>query len=234
MTAIDSSAGDSSANTPLTKLIAQLQSQVAQLRETLCKRDAQLEELRRQALQDPMTGLANRRAFWQALDQALAEYKRYGRVSAVLMIDVDDFKVINDRLGHNVGDRVLAHVASVLKTHTRESDTVARTGGDEFCVLLREVDAEQVIATARRLCRTLHAEPCCADDHEIRLSVSVGGCALSEVRTRNAALQLADQRMYRHKGRNRSAERPAVVPIGRMTRTQEEPPPAAPALVAAH
>ncbi len=108
-------------------------------------------ELTRLADSDPLTGLANRRRFREDLDAELARVVRHGGSLAVILLDLDDFKAVNDRHGHQTGDSVLRAAAEVLKAEARRSDRVARLGGDEFVVLLSEVDADQAQATARRL-----------------------------------------------------------------------------------
>ena len=100
---------------------------------------------------DPLTGLANRRAFERELTRALAYVKRHGINAALLYLDLDDFKGINDRHGHSAGDAMLRAVASVLGRHVRESDLVARIGGDEFALLLWQCDEANAAAKAQAL-----------------------------------------------------------------------------------
>lgn len=95
--------------------------------------------LRTQATTDALTGLLNRQAFCVALDSALAQGRRWGRLFAVLLVDVDHFKAINDRLGHPAGDRVLADIGARLAAGVRQTDQVARLGGDEFAILLTDL-----------------------------------------------------------------------------------------------
>ncbi len=114
-----------------------------------------LEELART---DGLTGIANQRSFQEALSREVARSTRYDRAFSVLMMDVDDFKDVNDEYGHMVGDIVLKLVASFLVAHCRTSDTVARLGGDEFGVILPETDAAGAHATIARLADLLVAE----------------------------------------------------------------------------
>jgi diguanylate cyclase (GGDEF)-like protein len=103
-------------------------------------RNERMEELRRQASRDPLTGLKNRRRFEEDLRTELARIRRDGGEGALLMLDLDNFKQVNDTLGHPVGDRVIADIAAVLRGRMRMTDVVARLGGDEFAVILPHCD----------------------------------------------------------------------------------------------
>ncbi len=96
--------------------------------------------LQHMADHDPLTGLLNRRRFEQELDRHVAHAQRYGTEGAVIVLDVDRFKQVNDAYGHSTGDRVITSVARVLRRRLRTTDTLARLGGDEFAVLLPKAD----------------------------------------------------------------------------------------------
>ena len=100
-------------------------------------------ELRHLADHDPLTGLFNRRRFEQELDRHVAEVARYGPRGALLVLDLDHFKYVNDSLGHHAGDELILSVAALLQDRLRETDTIARLGGDEFAVLLPNADAQR-------------------------------------------------------------------------------------------
>ena len=120
-------------------------------------RNERMQDLKQQASHDPLTGLKNRRRFGEDLRTELARSRREKTVGAVLMLDLDNFKQVNDTLGHPVGDKVIADIADVLRARMRVTDLVARLGGDEFAIALPRCDldeAEEVaeaIATAIRL-----------------------------------------------------------------------------------
>lgn len=160
---------------------------------------------------DGLTGLANRRLFDERLASALAHYRRHGAQLALLFLDLDRFKDVNDAHGHEAGDVVLQAVAQRIKDNTREVDTPARIGGDEFVVLVTSVtDVEQVEALALKLMATL-AEPISHGD--LRLTV---GCSIGISRTPvdgDTAEQLktaADEAMYEVKQSGRNGYRLAT------------------------
>jgi len=165
------------------------------------------EELRSRAETDPLTGAANRRRFHQALE---VEYMRFGRSGlplSVLMIDLDEFKEVNDRFGHPVGDAVLRTVSQLLLLSLRQTDLLARYGGEEFAVLLPETPAEGALAIAERIRHTINQNPVVADGRILEVSISVGVASHAEGRDASpeALLKQADLALYRAKalGRNR-------------------------------
>ncbi|WP_051445443.1 diguanylate cyclase domain-containing protein [Desulfocurvus vexinensis] len=165
------------------------------------------EELRRRATQDPLTGVANRHTFERTLRRMLAQAARGGPGLALLFIDLDDFKAVNDTHGHLAGDHVLRAVAARVQGRLREVDLLARMGGDEFALLLHNVsDAQAADAVARDILRAL-AEPVEFEGRRLTVGASVGGClASSPADTVDDLLQRADKAMYRAKqqGKNRS------------------------------
>ncbi len=159
------------------------------------------ERLERLANQDPLTGIANRRFLQVAAENALALADRHGRQVALLYLDLRRFKAVNDRFGHEVGDRVLTHVADRLRARGRESDLTARIGGDEFAVLLSEVDdgVEGAERAAERLMRSLRA-PVEVGHRTIDVEVTIGIAVYPDhARDVRSLLRLADEAMYRGK-----------------------------------
>jgi diguanylate cyclase (GGDEF)-like protein len=152
------------------------------------------------ALHDHLTGLANRDLLHDRLKHAITRARRHDSLIGVMFMDLDGFKPINDRLGHEVGDKLLVALARRLEEGLRGSDTPARFGGDEFVVLCEDVaDEQHVIAIAERLQRAI-AEPFRIDDHELAVSSSMG-VVVSDGRDRSAGelIRNADETMYRAK-----------------------------------
>ena len=158
------------------------------------------------ALHDGLTGLPNRTLLMDRLEQNILQSRRIGGRLAALFIDIDEFKAVNDSLGHNAGDILLKVVADRMVASVRESDTVARLGGDEFIILLVDPEghAEDPIAIADRIRRAI-AEPILIADKPFRVSCSIGVASYpSEGADANALLKNADIAMYEAKkaGRN--------------------------------
>ncbi len=153
------------------------------------------------AVTDPLTGLPNRRLFTDRVDHALARRARTGKGVAVIFLDLDDFKLVNDSLGHAAGDDVLAAVGTRLRTCIRTSDTVARLGGDEFAVLLEDVEVEaQALAAAERIVAAL-ADPLPLPGRAVPVRASVG-VALDRTEAGMTSVELlrnADTAMYEAK-----------------------------------
>ncbi len=164
------------------------------------------EELRQLAFYDPLTGLPNRRKILDCLDAELYASERYDRCGALFFIDLDNFKNINDTLGHDHGDKLLVELARRLESNVRRSDTVARLGGDEFLVLLQgESLAENtVIQKASRIAHKLLAlteEPCIIDGHKHYISISIGITLFpANGATAQELLTQADTALYKAKG----------------------------------
>lgn len=163
--------------------------------------------LAQQALSDALTGLPNKRCFGDRLAQALAHARRRSAHGALLFVDLDDFKPVNDRLGHVAGDAVLAEVAARLKSCVRVDDTVARVGGDEFAVLLEDVGAqEEAAAVAARIVAAI-AAPVRVPEGEAVISCSIGITYFpADGENADTLLRNADRAMYRAKqsGKGRS------------------------------
>jgi diguanylate cyclase (GGDEF)-like protein/PAS domain S-box-containing protein len=154
-------------------------------------------ELTHQAFHDTLTGLANRPMFIEHTRQALARGRREGSTQAVLFLDLDDFKEINDSLGHAIGDEVLVAVAQRLDGAVRSVDTAARFGGDEFAILLEEIDGQGAADAAQRVLDLL-AEPLSAGGRETTLHTSVGVAVAvaGDPRTAEELIRDADAAMY--------------------------------------
>jgi diguanylate cyclase (GGDEF)-like protein len=160
------------------------------------------------ALHDQLTSLANRALLEDRLDQALTRYRRTGEQVALLMLDLDRFKQVNDTLGHNAGDMLVQEVGERLKSLVRESDTVARIGGDEFAIVQISPKGE---ADVRRLCEriiNIIRKPFVIGEREARVGVSIGAVfATKEVAEASELLRKADITMYRAKAAGRDCFR---------------------------
>jgi len=163
------------------------------------------EELRQLSLLDPLTEVGNRRFLEQQLLARLNEQDRYGWRVGVLFVDVDHFKEINDRNDHIVGDRVIRMVARTLANGIRSFDIVGRWGGDEFVVLIVNVDEKQLHAVSEKLRRLIENSGFTEGGETIRVTVSVGGALAAEGEIPEAVLRRADRLMLASKtaGRNR-------------------------------
>lgn len=146
---------------------------------------------------DPLTGMANRRRIQLVLENAVARSGRYRRDVAVILLDLDGFKSLNDTRGHAAGDDALQTVASVLQTHLRDVDVLGRWGGDELVVVLPETDLAAATLTAQRLCRLVSEQE--IDTGDGVLSASVGVCCFHSGDDAEGMLQRADEAMYHAK-----------------------------------
>ncbi len=154
---------------------------------------------------DPLTGLANRRAGSEALDRMLAERRRYGTPMALLLIDVDHFKAVNDRFGHSAGDGVLRGVAEGITAALRAGDVVARWGGEEFLALLCHADGTEAEAVSERVRAVVAGTPVPLGGSAQQVTVSIGAVAAGTGDGPDALIARADAALYEAKrqGRNR-------------------------------
>ena len=177
-------------------------SEQKQVEDRLRKSEARLNYL---ANHDVLTSLPNRLMFLDRLRQAIRVHRRHSCQLALMFLDLDRFKVINDSLGHNVGDQVLCEVAKRLQSHLRESDTVARLGGDEFVILLENIPHwDDVVAVAQKILISLEL-PHVLGEQNLYVTTSIGLSIFpSDSETPEGLMKCADMAMYRAKelGRN--------------------------------
>lgn len=175
---------------------------------------ALVRELEAQARSDPLTGLANRRAFLEALEAGIARSNRTAEPLSVVLCDLDGLKALNDRGGHVAGDAALRSVAAALRTGRRETDLVARLGGDEFALLLPGCRPEAAVEAAERARRALAAQGLEGGDG-VTVSFGVAGVP-DHGRDADVVLAAADRALYRAKaeGRDRTVTAPASLPAG--------------------
>jgi len=161
------------------------------------ERRRQEEQARLLAVRDPLTGLANYRLLVERVEEEIKRYGRTGKPFAVLLLDLDGLKKINDEYGHLVGSLAICRVAEVLHLSCRETDTAARYGGDEFALVLNESSAAAATVVAQRVAQRL-----AQDAEEPRLSVSIGVAEFpSDGTTIEHLLSAADQALYNDKRR---------------------------------
>ena len=167
------------------------------------------------AYHDPLTELPNRTLLAEHLEQGLARARRYGRSVALLYIDLDGFKLVNDSFGHAAGDELLSRIAARLREGTRSADLLARQGGDEFLLLLTDIEGD-VQAVAERAAQTIRAAleaPFVLRGAEVQMGASVGiGIFPRDAQSARGLLQFADQAMYRAKGPSRRTGRHRATP----------------------
>lgn len=163
-------------------------------------------ELRRLALEDALTGVANRRAMWATAERTFLRAVSTRSRCGVLIVDVDHFKGINDRFGHPGGDQVLVALAGVLRATVTAPDLIARVGGEEFMVLMKDTDAAAVARMAERLRHAVETTPFSVDGMTLRCTVSIGHHVAEAGETWNDAVACADRALYKAKlrGRNRA------------------------------
>ena len=176
----------------LVEEVARLRGQVAQLQE----RAEQLDHL---AHQDSLIDLPNRRGFLRELERLIARVSRYDAKAAMLFVDVDGLKAINDSFGHCAGDQALIQVADLLSRGVRKSDVCARIGGDEFGILLENADEASAHETAGRLIDLIAGCEFVHDGDELPLSVAIGVGLIGASDTAATVMARADEEMYRRK-----------------------------------
>jgi two-component system, cell cycle response regulator len=169
--------------------------------------ETMLRELYEASIMDSLTGAYNREYFNSRLEAELSYARRHGSELGLLMMDIDHFKQVNDRFGHQVGDFVLVEIASAISSHLRAEDVFARFGGEEFGVILRDTAADTGYAVGERFRLIVESLRVEFDGQVIPVAVSIGAASLSECAVKNAAalIEAADRRLYAAKrgGRNR-------------------------------
>jgi diguanylate cyclase (GGDEF)-like protein len=173
-------------------------------RQLLQGEDAYVDSLRRATITDSLTGLLNRRGFQERMELELARAGRDGHSMVLMVADVDNFKEINDRLGHLGGDMTLERLAGVISRITRDSDAVARLGGDEFAFILPNTSADQALFMADRIRRAIERS---FTGTAASVTISLGAAEYpAHGRTAEELLDLADKALYESKalGRNRA------------------------------
>ena len=177
----------------------------ARLQAEVQERKLAEQQIRYLANHDALTGLPNRRLLEDRLDQAMEMVRRSGKQVAVLFLDLDRFKPVNDRLGHRIGDMLLQAVAVRLRTSLRGVDTVSRVGGDEFVVVLPEMPTTTAACDTAQKILSVLAQPYHIEDHELSVTPSIGiSLYPRDGATVEALLSCADAAMYHAKRAGRA------------------------------
>ena len=179
--------------------VEQLMSEIGALRGRIAQLQERVEQLDMLAHEDSLVGLPNRRGFVRALERLIDRVDRYQEKAALLFVDLDGLKLINDSFGHLAGDEALIQVARLLTGGVRKSDVVARIGGDEFAILLGHSDSESAHETATRLVDLIASSQVTHEGEAMPLSVAIGAAEIHGDDTPATAMARADQEMYRRK-----------------------------------
>lgn len=169
-----------------------LQSENKKLKEDLA-------DMERRANHDVLTGLPNRRYFIESLEKRIVRCQRYGDNTALLFLDVDDLKAINDKHGHAAGDVLLTRLADILRYNIRSSDMVARIGGDEFALLLDNLDADRVESKILSLIALIKSANPEYEGQILKCGAAIGYSFVGPADTVSALMSRADEAMYRSK-----------------------------------
>ena len=178
---------------------AALLEEIGRLRREVGRLESRVEELDQLAHRDPLVPLFNRRGLMRELETMIARHARHGTPAAMLFVDLDGLKVLNDSFGHIGGDAALVAVAHKLVEGTRATDCVARLGGDEFCVLLEHADEKSAFETAERLVDIIACEDFLFEGSPMPLSVAIGVTLIEKGDCPETVLARADKAMYRVK-----------------------------------
>jgi diguanylate cyclase (GGDEF)-like protein len=183
---------------------ARLSAENILLKTALDDARSRIAELEMLAHTDTLTPLANRRAFLRELDRVMKNAARHGTQSALLFLDLDGMKAINDLHGHQAGDALLIHVSNALLGMVRATDMVARLGGDEFGLILEHLSEDQARDKAMRIMQALAAKPLVIGHLTIDVSPSCGVAMIREEESAESAIARADAEMYQVKTLHRS------------------------------
>lgn len=177
----------------------ELQQELARLRRELRMLRMANMELERVAVMDTLTPLYNRRYFISALNERIVRRSRYGTSCSILFVDINKLKFINDVHGHAAGDFALVHASAILAAQIRATDVAARIGGDEFAIILEEVDGPLARHKARQLEQALSESVCAYGDIILPMSASIGLTSINPNDREEAVIERADADMYARK-----------------------------------
>ena len=179
--------------------VERLIEEIDRLRGQVTELQQRVEQLNLLAHEDTLTKLPNRRGFMGELEALIERIGRQDTSAAMLFVDLDDLKMINDSFGHRAGDEALIHVANLLTSGIRRGDIVARIGGDEFGILLENASEDSAHETASRLVELICGSEFAHDGDELPLSVAIGVAMIDGSDSPSEAVARADEEMYRRK-----------------------------------
>lgn len=176
-----------------------LVGEIARLRAEVARLESRVEELDRLANMDSLVPVANRRGLVTQLDMMIARHERHGTPAALLFVDVDGLKALNDAFGHAAGDAALVHLTEMMVSSVRQTDMVARIGGDEFAILLDHANETSAQETAARLADRVAGCEFCFEGKCLPLSIAIGFTQVQPGDSPVAVLDRADEAMYQEK-----------------------------------
>ena len=179
--------------------ILSLMQEVDNLRQELDRTNRRLREMEDVADTDALLPIPNRRAFVRELSRMISFAERYGTPSTLMFIDLNDMKMINDKFGHEAGDRALFHVARLLVDNVRTTDVIARLGGDEFGVILAQADETVGAEKSKSLADIITNNPLTLDGEQINMSLAFGTYTFRSGDKPDEAIDKADKAMYENK-----------------------------------
>ena len=190
----------------LTEHIALLQERLTEMEDELEQSKKSFKEQKHKATIDSLTGLPNREAYQQRINDELTRFQRYGSPLSLVICDIDHFKKINDSYGHLAGDKVLQLIARLLQKNIRDTDFIARFGGEEFIILMPETTADQALVAAEKIRKLIESSPFNFRKERVSVTISIGIAEFQENETPNSAFERADIALYEVKrsGRNGS------------------------------
>lgn len=179
-----------------------LMAEVDHMRSELEIAHRRISELEKQADQESLIEISNRRAFVREMKRMISYSDRYGINSSLIFLDMNDLKVINDTMGHKVGDKALVHITKVMLSNFRDSDIIGRLGGDEFGIILTKENEQNAAAKARQIVANLEKKPLVIDGKKISIKMAYGIYPLHS----GLSPDQADKKMYSHKKNMKNEE----------------------------
>jgi diguanylate cyclase (GGDEF)-like protein len=180
-------------------VVGEMKSEIAALRKEIAMLRIANSELERVVVRDTLTPLFNRRHFISSIADRISRVSRYGMHSVIMFIDVDNMKGINDAHGHAAGDYALMHIAGIIGSAVRSTDVAARVGGDEFALILDEIDTAQAEQKMVALDSLVRETPCLFGEAALKISASFGYTPVNGDDTEFSIMARADEAMYANK-----------------------------------